>query len=307
MVRWPTLFACLVVAAVLASARSSARSEHRASAPLIHAWLSPMMKVGSAGWCLNIMVAGDAWTHCGVVPLDGEPVVSSRWDRAHGVTHGEGLFLPEVAYVRVGAGTPIRTTGLPDLPFGLRVAAVAGAGLSPASRFVPLSASRIVLRAKPLHRFSSWIVLSRTPVPSELGALGDPGEAGLSGAVKRWWGCEERGAGASSVVGVLYTTCVGGALKLSGRAFAFALLRARQPGAMQPSSLPATQALAGHPGVVSGRSLTTPFVARRQGNGWLVLAGNGSLSFRLEALAKVSAAQWSKPYPSRLSSPPSSW
>ncbi len=267
-----------------------------------------MMKVGSEGWCLNVVAARDAWTHCGVVPLDGEPVVFSRWDRVHAVTHGVGLFLPDVAYVRVGAGAPIRTSGLPDLPFGLRVAAVAGAGFSPASRFVPLSASRIPLRAKPLHRLWSGIVVSRTQVPLEFGALRVPGEAGLSGEVETWWGCEGHDAGSNHVVGVLYTTCLSGALELSGRAFTIALLLGpQQPGATPPLSLPGTQLLPSHPGVVSGRSLSAPFIAHRQGDGWLVLAGDGSSSFRLDALAKISAARWSKPPPSSLSSPPGSW
>jgi hypothetical protein len=254
-----------------------------------------MMKVGSEGWCLNVVVASDAWTHCGVVPLNGEPVVFSHWDHVHGVTHGEGLFLPEVAYVRVGAGAPIRTTALPDLPFGLRVAAVAGAGFSPASRFVPLSASRVPLRAEPIRWLSSWIAVAVNRVPPEFAGLEVAAEVGLSGVVKQWWGCEKPRAESSNVVGVLYATCVSGALKLNGHAFTFALLLdPRQPDTTASLPLPATKPLPGHPGIVSGRSLDMPFVARRKGNEWLVLTGNGSSSFRLEALAKVSAARWGR-------------
>lgn len=236
---------------------------------------------------------------------------------------------PAVAAVQVGAKT-IQTRRGAALPSGDRVAAFtlpAGSARARSSRKAPLPARlRLAgpqtirpLRIVPLDRHGAPIQATgsseyapRLPVRTSRRRPGAGAErAGISPPALHSGACALARHGLpaltavqaevalrlrpiTNALGELLFSCLQVTYTLHGSQLnAAILLDARQPGREQPGPIPGAKPVRGHPGTVNAVLGPTlgDITARRDGKAWLLVAGGGGISQRLEVLAALRIAR----------------
>jgi hypothetical protein len=225
---------------------------------------------------------------CDGTPAVGSPLFGPDGERSPGLLWYV-LTAPRVAAVRVLDGPTVLTRSSARLPFGFRAAVFALPANMPTGRAPRLTALDAAGRAIP---GSFYEAPPEEPVRYWQHPQREPrGRCPLT--VRRGSGASAREgeiltaiAPDPGIIGHAYLSCVGLGFRLRGSWFkAAVLLDAKHPGA-PPAALPDMRPVPGAPGFFDRSSAfgSEGLTARRVGDAWLVVQGEASVSWRVQAL-----------------------
>lgn len=271
----------------------AAIAHHRPAPRAFNVRVSPNLTGGQYGWCVAVEepVGSTTSGSCPTVLVSSTPVAMEQGE-ANRKTHQYSIVLlttPRVASILVNGDRRVPTTGLPDLPYGLRAARILipmPAKTAPHLFPHPPDPMLVALDSQG-HAIPSGAMRKLTEQPKVSGqsacALHASGLPGLAPQWTHFAAAIEPYPG--RLIGRTFFSCVDTEYYLSNWPLDTAiLLDAAHPGA-PPAAISGLTPVPTAPGIYNGPGdFHGELTAMRHGNAWLIVAGGSGLTQRVEVL-----------------------